>query len=150
MKIAEVCSRNVITVDIEADIVEAARRMREYHVGALVVVDDTRDPRRPVGIVTDRDLVVSVLARDPEDIDRLLVGDVMTADPVTITDGETMDEALDRMRAAGARRLPVVDEEGRLTGIVTLDDVVDAINRQLGLVASVLHTEQSREWKRRT
>jgi CBS domain-containing protein len=150
MKIADICSRNVITIDGEEAIVEAARRMREYHVGALVVIDRRRSGRRPVGILTDRDLVVSVLAEDPEDLDRLLVSDVMTADPVTVTPDQSLDEALDRMRAAGARRLPVVDPEGALVGLVSFDDITDVFARQIGLLASVLQTEQSREWQRRS
>ncbi len=149
MKIADICSRNVICVDGEASIVEAARRMRAYHVGALVVVDERVDPRRPLGIVTDRDLVVSVLAEDPEDLDRLCVSDVMTSEPVGVRLDDGLDVALDRMRAAGARRLPVYDMEGGLAGLVSFDDVTDAFARQMGLLASVLRTEQSREWQRR-
>lgn len=149
MKVGDVCSRDVICIDGEADIIAAARRMRAYHVGALVVVDERKDPRAPIGILTDRDLVITVLAEDAEDMNRLLVGDVMTADPVAIRLDDDLDTAIDRMRAAGARRLPVVDQDGRLSGLLSFDDLADALARQLSRMASVLQTEQSREWQRR-
>lgn len=149
MKVEDTCSRQVVTIRGEDTLIEAARRMREHHVGALVVVETQGSVNAPRGIITDRDLVISVLAVDPEDMHRLLVADVMSDELVTVPAGAPLEDAVDRMRAAGTRRLPVVDDAGALVGILTLDDLVDAAARQAGMLAAIVQTSQGREWRHR-
>ena len=118
-RVREVMTPNPVTAKPEEPVIAAVLRMAELGVGALPVVDDSG---RLVGIFTERDLLVRVVARrlDPE---KVRVGDVMTPNPVTIGPDETVEEALRIMNKIRARHLPVVDEKGRLIGIVSIRDI---------------------------
>ena len=142
MTVSEICTRFVVTAHPDETIVEAARRMRDRHVGVLIVTDTQG---RPVGILTDRDIVVSAVAQSPDRLEALLVGDVMTADPVTALLNETIDDALAKMRASGIRRLPVVSSDGRLEGIATFDDILKLMSTELDGMVGLVAREQSRE-----
>jgi CBS domain-containing protein len=142
MTVGEMCTRKVVTADREETLVDAAAKMRGSHVGALVVVDSHA---RPVGILTDRDIVVSAIAQSPERVRSLVVGDVMTGDVVTLRAGEPVDAALRTMQVHGIRRLPVVDTEGRLVGILTLDDMLRVFSIELGRLVGLVALEQKRE-----
>ena len=117
--------------------------MRENHVGALVVIDD-RESNRPVGIVTDRDLVVEVIAVDvnPE---KLTIGDVMTRDVATVSAENDVGETIQLMQRRGVRRVVVIDEASRLLGIVSLDDVVELLAEELNGIAKTLTGGPRRE-----
>ena len=125
MNTGQLCSRKPITVRRSDELIRAAQLMREKHIGYLVVVDSdgADEPARPVGVLTDRDIVIAVVARatDPRE---LQVGDVMTQPPVTIGVSEPVGKALREMRRIGVRRLPVVGKRGELIGVVALDDVL--------------------------
>ncbi len=142
MTVGGICTRLVVTANPEQTIAEAARRMRDRHVGALVVVDSQR---RPVGILTDRDIVVSAVAQSPEKLDALLVGDVMSRGLVTARETEAVDGALKRMRTNGIRRLPVVSPNGQLEGLVALDDILEVMSAELGNLVGLVAREQERE-----
>ncbi|MCC7008482.1 MAG: CBS domain-containing protein [Acidobacteria bacterium] len=136
MTVGEICTSFVVTARPDEIVAEAARRMRNEHVGDVVVVDGEG---RPIGMLTDRDIVVSAVAQSSDKLDVLLIGDVMSQPPVTARATETVDEALKKMRARGIRRLPVVSADGRLEGLVSLDDVLrwtaDRLHDAVGLVA---------------
>jgi len=119
--------------------------MRTSHVGSLVVVEARGGRHYPVGIVTDRDIVVSVVAGDPDRINYLLVDDVMSDDLVTAREDESIEAALQRMEAHGVRRLPVVDNDGALAGIFTLDDVLEYLTEQQSKLVALVAREQRRE-----
>jgi CBS domain-containing protein len=144
MNVGEACNRIVVFAHPEETVREAARRMRNQHVGNLVVVDDREHGRVPIGIVTDRDLVLEVLAtgRDP---DTAKMSDVMTRDIVTVEDALDVEHALQRMRKHGIRRLPVVDRSGTLVGILTLDDVLELLEEQVSGLVKLVVQEQRRE-----
>jgi CBS domain-containing protein len=143
MRVGTICNRNVVVAPKTEMVVDAARRMRTSHVGALVVVNQTEGIRRPVGIVTDRDIVISVVAGDPDHINYLLVSDVMTADIVVGFEDDELETALKTMHEHGVRRLPVVDRHGGLVGILTLDDLLQHVAAQQSeLVAIVAHEQQ--------
>jgi len=148
MSVGSLSNPNVATVDAAAGIAEAAITMREAHVGDLVVVEQRGGRRVPVGMLTDRDLVVEVLAEkvDPESV---RVGDVMSTDVITVRADNGLDFALGEMERRGLRRLPVVDSDGTLVGIVSIDDVVDHVARLAGHVAGAIRLEQYNEAKRR-
>lgn len=150
MKVFSLLTRHVAIVRRREPLLDAVRRMREEHVGALVVVDDKDDLRIPVGVLTDRDVVVGVFAKDVAHITTLEVGDVMTPDPVTATDDEDVGDVLRRMRTFGVRRVPVVDgESGDLRGIMTLDDALAGLSDELADVASLASHQREREPARR-
>lgn len=134
--------RNVVTVGPETTLARCAEVMRAEHVGSVIVVDErTRQPR---GIVTDRDIVVEAIAvkLDPA---TLTASDVMTAPLAVVREDEDFIDALARMREHGVRRLPVVDSDGRLTGIVAIDNLLEALAEQLDAVVRAVKAEQTKE-----
>lgn len=142
MKAGDICTRNVITVPESDDLTAAARLMRKKHIGYLVVVEPNLSDGsvRPVGVITDRDIVVRVIACDT-DARSLRVGDVMTRQPVIIREDNSVSVALHYMREAGVRRVPVVDQAGHLAGVLSLDDVLDALAGEMMDVASSIRRE---------
>ena len=123
MTVGRICQREVDLAERDESVTIAAQRMGARDVGTLVILDDDRCP---VGIVTDRDLVVCVLGKK-KDPDETLVGEVMSRNPETVSESTSIEDALGRMRDQGVRRLPVVDFEGRLEGMVSLDDILGLI-----------------------
>ena len=142
MKVGDICSRNVVTVREFDDLTAAARLMRQRHIGYLVVIEPKLDERSvmPVGVITDRDIVVGVVARET-DPRSLRVGDVMTRQPVLAREDDSVASALHQMREIGARRVPVVDRGGALVGVLSLDDVLDSLAEELTEVASSIRRE---------
>jgi len=118
--------------------------MRRYHIGAVVVVDAAEGAQSPVGIVTDRDIVVGVVAMnlDPRD---LTAGDIMSDELVTVPEDYEVYEAMTRMREAGVRRMPVVNRNGALTGIVSLDDLLPLVAKELADLARLPSVGRKRE-----
>jgi CBS domain-containing protein len=131
-----------VTAHPDETVAEAAKRMRDRHVGDLLVADTQA---RPMGILTDRDIVVSAVAQSPDKLESLLVSDVMSRDLVTARADETLDDALNAMRTRGVRRLPVVSADGRLEGIVAFDDILEAMSEELGELVGLVAREQRRE-----
>jgi CBS domain-containing protein len=119
---------------------EAARAMGEHHVGCLVVVDERESGRFPIGILTDRDIVLAVVARelDPRTVP---VVEAMSTDVVAVREDDTVKEALGLMRRRGVRRAPVVNRAGMLVGIVTLDDLLRRLAVDLSDLAAAISTE---------
>lgn len=148
MSVGSLSNPNVATIEPGAGIPEAAIAMREAHVGDLVVVERRGGRPVPVGVLTDRDLVIEVLAEkvDPKSV---RVADIMSADVVTVRESNGLEFALREMEQRGLRRLPVVDGDGALVGIVSADDVVDHIARLAAHVAGAIRLEQYNEAKRR-
>jgi CBS domain-containing protein len=144
----EICTRNVSFATQGMVLVEAARQMREHHVGCLVVVEEVGAQRLVVGVLTDRDIVVGVVAPglDPA---TLTVGDAMSAEPVTAREDDSLIDLMRTMRERGVRRVPVVGERGELIGIVTLDDVLTVLAEELGLLVAAIDREGQRERQRR-
>jgi len=149
MRIKEICSRVVVVAEPDTDLREAARLMRDHHVGALVVVEGSNGGKRPIGIVTDRDIVVSVVAATDVQPEALKVGDVMSRNLVVAEESVGVFEAVDLMQDHGTRRLPVVDAEGRLIGIITLEDVLRMVAGELTALAIAAQRSLSREVQER-
>lgn len=143
MNAGSVCKQGVVTVAPTDDLIAAAHVMREKHVGYLVVSEAALGGR-VVGVLTDRDIVVAVLAQEV-DVRALKVGDVMTRDPLVIDEGHSIEVVLRHMREAGVRRVPVVDRSGALTGVLSIDDVLERIAEQLINIAGSIRNEQRME-----
>lgn len=142
MKISEICKRGAVCIANSEGVSEAARLMRENHVGFLIVHQLGDDLRRPIGVLTDRDLVVQVMAKkaDPES---LTVDDVMTRQPLVAIENEDLSDLLQAMRLGGVRRVPVVDVRGALTGVVALDDAFDVITTFMcDITGSIKHEQR--------
>ncbi len=141
MDIGKICNRNVITVREMDELTLAARLMRERHIGYLVVVKPNLldGTFTPVGVITDRDIVVAVVAKEA-DPRALKVGDVMTRQPAVVDEGSSVSTALQLMRKIGVRRLPVIGRAGMLVGVLSLDDVLDTLAGELmDLAGSIRH-----------
>jgi len=144
MSIGEICNRNVVVIEKDTAVQEAARLMRRFHVGALMVCRGAEGKRIPVGVVTDRDVVVEVVGEEV-DVAKLTVGDIMSTELLTGHVSDGLWETLQRMRHSGVRRLPVVDEQGYLQGILTMDDVIELLADELAQLAKLVAREQTME-----
>jgi CBS domain-containing protein len=144
MPVSSICNYNVATIERDAGVVEAARRMRTQHVGDLIVVEEKTGGRVPVGILTDRDIVVAIVAKaaSPSSV---TVGDAMSVALITVNKDNGIEHALREMRRAGVRRAPVVDEDGLLVGVLSIDDVIDHLAVQLGHIADIIRMGQQSE-----
>ena len=146
MKSGDICRRQVVVAERSTPLNEVAQLMRKEHVGSVVVLDD--GGRKPLGIVTDRDLVVEVMAPGL-DARTITAGEVMTPSPAVTHENDDALWALKTMRERGVRRLPVVDEAGAMTGIVSLDDLMERFGSAFGDVVQALGTERAVEtWRR--
>ena len=137
MTIAKICVRNVDLAEPDETAWEAAVRMRQRAVGTLLVLDDWK---RPVGIITDRDIMERVTAEN-RDARTTPVSMIMTRDPTTIEENEPIQVAIGRMRRGGFRRLPVVDEEGTLVGLVSMDDILMLLADEIAQLGQLVGRE---------
>lgn len=140
MPISECCNIGVVCCEANASIPQIAQLMRKHHVGDVVVVRHDGNARIPVGIVTDRDIVIETVA-EQVDMDLLTAGDIMSSPLVTVHENESFAESLRLMRHHKIRRLPIVDEKGVLYGIVAADDIVHLLTLELSMLTTTM-TEQ--------
>lgn len=149
MKTGTACNRSVACIDGEESVRDASRLMREHHVGDLVITRDERGRRVPVGLVTDRDLVLEVMALDI-DPESVTVGDLFTGPRlITAAFDEELEETLHSMRSHGVRRVPVLQDDGTLAGIITMDDVLRLLAEQLLDVTRLVSRQTEIEAERR-
>ncbi|MDE2234575.1 MAG: CBS domain-containing protein [Gammaproteobacteria bacterium] len=144
MSIGKICTRTVIVIDRNESATEAAKLMRQHHVGDLVVVNERDEVRKPLGVVTDRDIVVSVVALGvvPE---KITVGDIMSSKAHVAREDEDELEVAERMRGLGVRRVPVVDTRGALVGIIAMDDLLEHLSEGLDSIAHIHERQREHE-----
>lgn len=140
----EICNREVVVVGEESSVTEAAQIMREYHVGDIVIVKTSYGKQIPVGILTDRDITLEIVARnvDPETI---RVGDAMTFELTTVFEDDDLMSVIEVMRNHGIRRVPVVDMDEALVGILTVDDIIDLLSEVMIDLAHLIDSQRRRE-----
>ena len=136
MAIGEFCNREVVFATRRMSVADAAQLMRQHHVGDLVVVDEVDGRRVPIGIVTDRDIAVEIVAKSL-DFNAFSVEDIMSPQLVSVPGSEGVFETIQLMRAKGIRRIPVVDRDGGLEGIVSADDILDLLAEEMSELAKV-------------
>ena len=144
MSIAAICQPEVITINAGASLRDAANLMREHHVGALVVTVEAAGREEAVGVITDRDMAIEILARDLNSTD-VKVGQLASGHLASVPGTAGIAEAVAVMREAGVRRLLVTGNEGQLTGFVSADDLLEALAGQLGVLTNALRTGIARE-----
>ena len=144
MTVRNIFNPNVATIDAAADVAQAAVLMRQEHVGDLIVTSQRDGRTVPVGVITDRDIVVEIVARAVAPAS-VRVGDMLKRDLISLREEHGLEFALGRMRQGGVRRAPVVDAVGRLIGVLTIDDAIDHLARQLNDVAGTIRCQQAIE-----
>jgi CBS domain-containing protein len=146
MVVGNIRKTDVIAIATDESVAAAARLMRERHVGLLVVFQagEARPDLMPAGVLTDRDIVTAVVAKDA-DAHTLKVADVMTRHPLLAKEAHYLGGTLRQMREAGVRRVPVVGDRGQLTWILSLDDVIAQFAGQISDVAGAFLNEQTYE-----
>ena len=126
-KCTDVMTPDPVSCEASDPIRSVGRTMKEHDVGAVPVVD-SRATKRLVGIVTDRDVVVNVVAED-RPLDKAMVSDAMTSNPAACRADDDVEQALALMAERQVRRMPVVDASGRLAGIIAQADIATRVNR---------------------
>lgn len=149
MTIGEICTRDVVVALKGLSVRQAAQMMREHHVGALVVTEAVKGDSVPAGVLTDRDIVVGIVAKglDP---DTLSVGEIMAPEVVTVHECDSVSDTAELMRVKGVRRLPVVNDKGALVGIIAADDLLGVMAGGLNSLAKMVQREQRREVDQRS
>lgn len=145
MNVGKVCTRKVATISPQDSVVDAARAMRKHHVGNLVVVTERDGHSVPTGIITDRDLVVGVIATEAHRLLALSISEIVTGPVITARDDEEVAEVLAKMTEHMIRRIPIVDEHGALVGIFTLDDMLQILAGDVGSIAALVRMQRRRE-----
>ena len=148
MSIGAICNRKVITTRRNTSVLDAAILMRKHHVGDVVVIETQKEKTVPIGIVTDRDIVMDVVAT-ALDCKVMTVGDIMVENFLVLNKNVDIFVAIKTMTSKGVRRLPVVDNKGQLVGIATLDDLLLFMTKQFGLLSKLLTREQKNESSQR-
>ena len=115
MSLERICSKTVVTISPDANVLEAAKLMQSKHIGCLVVIDESR----PIGILTDRDIALKVVASEKKPAETA-VKDIMTTNPTMVNVNYDLLDAVRLMHNRGVRRLPIVDEHRHLLGIITM------------------------------
>jgi len=146
MSLGAFCSRDLVTIDAAESLTQAARLMRQHHVGFLVVVEAIASSAdlRVTGVLTDRDIVTTVVAKEA-DPRAFKVGDVMTRSPLMASESSTLEVVLSNMREAGVRRVPVLGERNQLMGVLSLDDVLSVLAQQLTAVSGAVRGQRRSE-----
>ena len=144
MPVGEICNREVVIINKKEGILDAARLMREHHVGDVIVVEDKKTQAIPLGILTDRDIVVELVAKEVP-LDSVLVEDVMSADLISVRENVGIWDTIQLMRRRGVRRIVVTGDKGELVGILSSDDLIDLLSGELSDLVRSFMREQIRE-----
>jgi CBS domain-containing protein len=147
MSISEFCRHDVVCASRDTTVTEAASLMRQHHIGDVIVVEQRGGKPMPIGIVTDRDIVMEVIAAgvDPR---QLKLGDLRLNPLVTIAEGASYAQTVSKMSVEGVRRMPVVKADGTLAGIITLDDMLWQLAGPLAALAGL--SGRGREFETKT
>ncbi|MEN6373928.1 MAG: CBS domain-containing protein [Smithella sp.] len=144
MPVGEICNREVVIINKKEGILDAAKLMREHHVGNVIVVEEKEGQVIPVGILTDRDIVVELIAKEVP-LDSVVLEDVMSADLVSVQENMGVWDTIQCMRSKGVRRIVVTGDKGTLIGVISSDDLIDLLSGELSDVVKTFMKEQIRE-----
>lgn len=148
MLLKDLCTPDVVSCASDSTALHAARLMRQHHVGDVVVVEDIETDQSPIGVVTDRDIVIEVLGKEL-DAGRVTLRQIMRAPAVIAGLSEDLTRVMERMKSHGVRRIPVVDDSSKLIGILCLDDLLKRLAADAATIAGVIASEQDRERRTR-
>lgn len=144
MQVGTICTRDVITIDAQSPLADAASLMRDKHVGSLVVTCLSARGVEVCGMVTDRDVVLDAIAREAP-VGALRIGDLASTELTLISESADLDEAITVMQVSGVRRLLVSNSDDQLCGLLSIDDVMQAFAQQMGGLAKIMTSGRERE-----
>lgn len=144
MSLNECTSTDVVCCTSDTPIADVASLMRTHHIGDVVVTDERDGICIPIGIVTDRDIVIETIALNV-DASSFTAGDLMITPLAVASESARLPEILQLMQMHKVRRIPLVSTEGSLRGIVTADDIIRLLANELTLVADAIGEQPSRE-----
>lgn len=144
LKLEQFSSKDVVCIGEDESLEEAARLMREHHIGNVVVVEERNGKSKPVGVITDRDLAIETLGQGVR-ADDLSVGDIMSRSAATAKESDDVFTMIKTMKENGVMRLPLVDEDGSVTGIVTARKIADALVRALCDISDISSKQHENE-----
>lgn len=146
MAISEYCNCDVVIAPPNVSILTAARLMSEYHVGDLVLAEQVeRECYRPIGIITDRDIVLGVVASGDIQPEHIQAANIQSRDLVTAKESDDVFDVITKMRRFGIRRMPIVDDRGLLVGIVAADDLLGVLAETLRDLSQLVGYQSLRE-----
>jgi CBS domain-containing protein len=149
MSVGAFCNREVVIADKATSLIEIAKLMRQHHVGCVIISESQEGNNIPVGIITDRDIVLEIVA--PQlDFEAVAIGDVMSSDLLLAREVDGLWETLKRMRSRGVRRVPVVNDEKILVGILTVDDILEILANEFSELVTLMNKERRKEESVRT
>lgn len=136
MRVGEICTRSVSWCEPGTSVIDAARMMRDAHINNVIVAEQRDGERIPVGVLTDRDIVIQIVAKevDPKAVS---VGDIMSREIFTVDEDEPVRETIERMRFKGVRRLPVINKRGAMIGVIAMEDLLRNLAEDLTAIAAV-------------
>ena len=148
MRVGEFCNREVVVIDQESSVTDAAQVMRQYHVGDVIIVNKQNGKNMPTGILTDRDIALEIVAKsaDPESVS---VRDAMSFELITVDEEDDLLRVIELMRDHGIRRVPVVDGDQALVGILTVDDILDVLSEVSVDIVHLVDGQRRREERSR-
>ena len=144
MNVGNYCEREIAFLTKDASLQEAAMLMRNHHVGEVIVVDKPNGKNIPLGVVTDRDLVIEIMALEV-DVEQISVGNIMSLDLITVSEDYSLSDTLDIMQKHGVRRVPVVDSNGNLSGLINMEMILKVLCQDLGKMLELINTERDIE-----
>ena len=149
MNVSELCNKNAVQVSQQDSLLEVARLMRQQQVSSVIVIDKSNGRVKPEGIITDRDLVEEVLAAriDPSSV---TAGDLLISELVCVLDTHNMWDALKRMEYFGVRQAPVVDVEGYLVGLLSIDESLPLLSKEFSEIVKLMSNQLSDKNKSKT
>jgi CBS domain-containing protein len=137
MTISKIAVKDVVTITKEANVIAAARLMREKKVGDVIVVQKDEEGNVPIGILTDRDIVVEIIAEEVK-LEDVTVGDTMSYELLIVHENQGIWEVLQMMSAKKVRRAPIVDERGYLVSVVSIDDLLCLLADEINQIARII------------
>ena len=144
MNVGEHCNREVIVIHKDETPLEAARLMRRLHVGDAIIVDSLGLKRKPLGIITDRDISLEIVAANIDPIS-IAILDIVRRPLITVNENDDINECIVCMKHNGIRRAPVIDDKGYLVGIVTADDILEIISEQMNNLVGLIDCQLKNE-----
>lgn len=143
MSIKDICNKELITIDKGAHLKEAASIMQRKHVGSLIVTEASDGKRMAAGIITDRDIALSLAS--PSKAQDLTVQQIMKANPITVKASEGIYETITKMRKHGIKRVPVVNDDGSLHGIICADDLISLLGDEINTLSKIQEVQVMKE-----